>query len=110
MVIVTLRHSRCFENGNDDFGVEAFWAIHCTLVKWFHGSKRFNFTGSWSATHVLLSFVCPLFCFLVGAHTYLHITVQSMYNVHTKKQNNNNNTTVEPLLYDHPQNHIGVVV
>ena len=20
-----------------------------TLVKWFHGSKRFNFTGSWSA-------------------------------------------------------------
>ena len=53
MVIVTLRHSRCFENGNDDFGVEAFWAIY--------GSKRFNFTDSWSATHVLLSFVCPLF-------------------------------------------------
>ena len=41
MVIVTLRHSRCFENGNDDFGVEAFWATLRTLVKWFHGSKRF---------------------------------------------------------------------
>ena len=54
-------------------------------LKWFHGSKRFNFTGSWSATHVLLSFVCPLFCFLVGARTYLHITVQSMYNVLTEK-------------------------
>ena len=24
--------------------------------------------------------------------------------------NNKNNSTVEPLLYDHPQNHIGVVV
>ena len=32
-------------------------------------------------------FYCPE----VGARTYLHITVQSMYNVHTKKQNNNNN-------------------
>ena len=28
MEIVMLRHSRCFENGNDDFSVEAFWAIH----------------------------------------------------------------------------------
>ena len=48
MEIVTLRHSRCFENGNDDFGVEAFW-----VVKWFHGSKRFNFTGSWSALYLI---------------------------------------------------------
>ena len=42
MVIVTLRHSRCFENGNDDFGVEAFWAIHCAhwssgFMVQFHG-------------------------------------------------------------------------
>ena len=53
MEIVTLRHSRCFENGNDDFGVEAFWAIHC--VHWsscFFGSKRFNYTGSWSALYL----------------------------------------------------------
>ena len=27
------------------------------MVKRFHGSRRFIFTGSWSATHVLLSFV-----------------------------------------------------
>ena len=27
------------------------------MVKQFHGSRRFIFTGSWSATHVLLSFV-----------------------------------------------------
>ena len=87
MEIVKLRHSRCFENGNDDFGVEAFWAIHC--AHWSSGFMVLN-----AATHVLLSFVCPLFCFLVGARTYLHInTVQSMYNVHTKKQNKNNNTT-----------------
>ena len=26
------------------------------MVKRFHGSRRFIFTGSWSATHVLLSF------------------------------------------------------
>ena len=24
-----------------------------TLVKWFHGSKRFNFTGSWSALYLI---------------------------------------------------------
>ena len=54
---------RCFENGNGDFGPEAFRAIHCAqlstklMVKRFHGSRRFIFTGSWSATHVLLSFV-----------------------------------------------------
>ena len=70
MGIVTLRNSRvilkrcahnsaqlrCFENGNDDFGVESFWAIGPTLrtlVKWFHGSKRFNFTGSWSALYLI---------------------------------------------------------
>ena len=53
---------RCFENGNGDFGPEAFRAIHCAqlstklMVKRFHGSRRFIFTGSWSATHVLLFF------------------------------------------------------
>ena len=56
MKIVTLRHSRCFENGNDDFGVEAFWAIHC--AHWSSGFmvlklKRFNFTGSWSALYLI---------------------------------------------------------
>ena len=50
---------RCFENGNVDFGPEAFRAIHCAQLSTngFHGSRRFIFTGSWSATHVLLSFV-----------------------------------------------------
>ena len=43
-----LRHSRCFENGNDGFGVEAFWAIHCA-----HWSSGFNFTGSWSALYLI---------------------------------------------------------
>ena len=38
--IVTLRHSRCFENGNDDFGVEAFWAIHC--AHWSSGFMVLN--------------------------------------------------------------------
>ena len=52
----------------------------------------------------LLSFVCPLFCFLVGARTYLHITVQSMYNVHMKKQNNNNNTRLSRVGYFIPLN------
>ena len=94
MEIVTLRHSRCFENGNDDFGVEAFWAIHCA-----HWSSGFMVPNA-SISRVLgqrPTFYCPLFVlcfvFLVGARTYLHITVQSMYNVHTKKQNNTNNTT-----------------
>ena len=40
MEIVTLRHSRCFENGNDDFGVEAFWAIHC--AHWSSGFMVLN--------------------------------------------------------------------
>ena len=83
--IVTLRHSRCFENGNDDFGVEAFWAIHCA-----HWSSGFMVLNA-SISRVLgqrPTFYCPE----VGARTYLHITVQSMYNVHTKKQNNNNTT------------------
>ena len=40
MGIVTLRHSRCFENGNDDFGVEAFWAIHC--AHWSSGFMVLN--------------------------------------------------------------------
>ena len=38
--IVTLRHSRCFENGNDDFGVEAFWTIHC--AHWSSGFMVLN--------------------------------------------------------------------
>ena len=83
MEMVTLRHSRCFENGNDDFGVEAFWAIHC--VHWSSGFMVLNA----SISRVLgqrPTFYCPE----VGARTYLHITVQSMYNVHTKKQNYNN--------------------
>ena len=40
MEIVTLRHSRCFENGNDDFGVESFWAIHC--AHWSSGFMVLN--------------------------------------------------------------------
>ena len=53
MVIVTLHHSRvilkaahnsaqlrCFESGNDDFGVEAFWAIHC--AHWSSGFMVLN--------------------------------------------------------------------
>ena len=48
MQIVTLRHSRvilklahnsaqqrCFENGNDDFGVEAFWIGDAARVGYF---------------------------------------------------------------------------
>ena len=78
MEIVTLRHSQCFENGNDDFGVEAFWAIHC--VHWSSGFMVLNA----SISRVLgqrPTFYCPE----VGARTYLHVTVQSMYNVHTIK-------------------------
>ena len=40
---------RCFENGNGDFGPEAFWAIHCAqlstngqAVSWF---KTFHIHG-----------------------------------------------------------------
>ena len=80
MKIVTLRHSRCFENGNDDFGVEAFWAIHCA-----HWSSGFMVLND-AISRVLgqrPTFYCPLFVlcfgFLVGARTYLHITVQSMF-------------------------------
>ena len=40
MQIVTLRHSRCFEKGNDYFGVEAFWAIHC--AHWSSGFMVLN--------------------------------------------------------------------
>ena len=53
MEIVTLRHSRvilkpvhnsaqlrCFENGNDVFGVEAFWATHC--AHWSSGFMVLN--------------------------------------------------------------------
>ena len=53
MGIVTLRHwrvilkpahysaqLRCFENGNDDFGVEAFWDIHC--AHWSSGFMVLN--------------------------------------------------------------------
>ena len=63
MGIITLRHSRCFENGNDDFGVEAFWAIHCA-----HWSSGFMVLNA-SISRVLdqrPTFYCPLFvlCFL----------------------------------------------
>ena len=63
MVIVTLRHSRCFENGNDDFCVEAFWAIHCA-----HWSSGFMVLNA-SISRVLgqrPTFYCPLFvlCFV----------------------------------------------
>ena len=62
MEIVTLRHSRCFENGNDDFGVEAFWAMHCA-----HWSSGFMILTA-SISRVLgqrPTFYCPLFvlCF-----------------------------------------------
>ena len=58
MEIVTLRHSRCFENGNDDFGVEAFWAIHCA-----HWSSGFMVLNA-SISRVLgqrPTFYCPMF-------------------------------------------------
>ena len=63
MEIVTLRHSRCFENGNDDFGVETFWAIHCA-----HWSSGFMVLNA-SISRVLgqrSTFDCPLFvlCFV----------------------------------------------
>ena len=60
MGIVTLRHSRCFENGNDDFGVETFWAIHCA-----HWSSGFMVLNA-SISQVLgqrPTFYCPLFLF-----------------------------------------------
>ena len=58
-----LRHSRCYENGNDDFGVEAFWAIHCA-----HRSSGFMVLNA-SISRVLgqrPTFYCPLFvlCFV----------------------------------------------
>ena len=86
--IVTLRHSRCFENGNVDFGVEVFWAIHCA-----HWSSGFMVLNA-SISRVLgqrPTFYCPLFvlCFVFWLGRGLHITVQSMYNVHTEKKNNN---------------------
>ena len=64
MEIVTLRHSRCFENGNDDFGVEAFWATHCA-----HWSSGFMVLNA-SISRVLgqrPTFYCPLFvlCFFL---------------------------------------------
>ena len=58
MESVMLRHSRCFENGNDDFGVEAFWAIHCA-----HWSSGFMVLNA-SISRVLgqrPTFYCPLF-------------------------------------------------
>ena len=80
---------RCFENGNGDFGPEAFRAIHCAqlskklMVKRFHGSRRFIFTGSWSATHVLLSFVGSELPRGLGAYVspylYSAINVQCSY-------------------------------
>ena len=63
MEIVTLRQSRCFENGNDDFGVETFWAIHC--AHWTSGFKVLNA----SISRVLgqrPTFYCPLFVLFLG--------------------------------------------
>ena len=62
MVIVTLHHSRCFENGDDDFGVEAFWAIHCA-----HWSSGFMVLNA-SISRVLgqrPTFYCPFFFFFL---------------------------------------------
>ena len=63
MEIVRLRHSRCYENGNNDFGVEAFWAIHCAPL-----SSGFMVLNA-SISRVLgqrPTFYCPLFviCFV----------------------------------------------
>ena len=64
------------------------------MVKRFHGSRRFIFTGSWSATHVLLSFVGSELPRGLGAYVspYLYSAINVQY-VHTKTQNKNNTTT-----------------
>ena len=53
------------------------------MVKRFHGSRRFIFTGSWSATHVLLSFVGSELPRGLGAsvspYLYSAINVQCSY-------------------------------
>ena len=53
------------------------------MVKRFHGSRRFIFTGSWSATHVLLSFVGSEVPRGLGAYVspylYSAINVQCSY-------------------------------
>ena len=76
---------RCFENGNGDFGPEAFRVIHCAQLS-TNGqavSRRFIFTGSWSATHVLLSFVGSELPRGLGAYVspylYSAINVQCSY-------------------------------
>ena len=89
MEIVTLRHSRYFENGNDDFGVEAFWAIHCA-----HWSSGFMVLNA-SFSRVLgqrPTFYCPLFvlCFVfwlgrVGI-SILQCNQCRPYNVLTEKK------------------------
>ena len=54
------------------------------MVKRFHGSRRFIFTGSWSATHVLLTFVGSELPRGLGAYVspynlYSAINVQCSY-------------------------------
>ena len=34
-ILLNLVKLRCFENGNDDFGVEAFWIGHAARVGYF---------------------------------------------------------------------------
>ncbi len=54
---------RCFENGNGDFGPEAFRAIHCAqlstngqAVSWFKNVSYSRVLGQRP------TFYCPLFC------------------------------------------------
>ena len=64
---------RCFENGNGDFGPEAFRAIHCAqMVKRFHGSRRFIFTGSWSAS-------------LYDVHKYIRLNYDTVVDMYTRR-------------------------
>ena len=46
------------------------------MVKRFHGSRRFIFTGSWSATHVLLSFVGSELPRGLGTYVMIAIFIQ----------------------------------
>ena len=60
-----------------------YTAHKAQVVKRFHGSRRFIFTGSWSATHVLLSFVGSELPRGLGAYVspylYSAINVQCSY-------------------------------
>ena len=63
MEIVTLPTRDIFENGNDDFGVETFWAIHC--VHWTSGFMVLN-TSIARVLGQRPTLYCPLFvlCFV----------------------------------------------